>query len=197
MVHRNSFVVLLPRLVRTVTTVHPPSRHYNYATRRRPMAEARSPPTPEHEAIHISKKPRLDARGHLDVSTSDMEPKHDSQVAESSTSSQQASGKQQGKGKNKSKRKQKDKVPTVEPYSTEDVVYRDVQALLGEDVVRQAQEDGSDRNAPFERQQEVELVVSALSSNGEHVFLLNLQTLCGCMRRLACTCKRMCSCDYG
>lgn len=152
------------------------------------MAETRSPPTPEHNAVHINKKPRLDAPVHLDVSTSDVQLKHDSQVAESSTSAQlvSVSGKQQGKGKGKNKRKQKDKVPAIEPYSTEDVVYHDVQALLGEDVVRQAQEDGSDKVAPFERQQVVELVVSALSSNGEHVSPLNPQTLCGCMRRLAC-----------
>ena len=71
------------------------------------------------------------------------------------------------KSTNKSKRKRKDKRPAVEPYSTEDVIYQDVKALLGEEVVLKAQEDGSDVKAPVECQQELELVVSALSSNGE------------------------------
>ena len=63
------------------------------------------------------------------------------------------------------KKKMKHKLP--EPYSNEDVVYRDVVALLGQDIVQKIKQEGSDWSSPFKVQDEVELTVSALSSNGE------------------------------
>lgn len=76
-----------------------------------------------------------------------------------------AQGKKQG-GK-KSKKKQKHKLP--QPYSSDDVVHRDVIALLGQDAVDKVIEAGKDWDSPFKTGQEVELTVSTMSSNGECV----------------------------
>ncbi|KAH8101434.1 tRNA methyltransferase [Cristinia sonorae] len=126
------------------------------------MAESRSPPTPDKDHIHINKKPRLEPA--TDSDPVDLVPEdavQDNEVIESPSVPQQLAKSR------KNKRKQKDKIPAIESYSTEDVIYHDVKALLGEDVVAKAQEGEADSKAPFERQQELELVVSALSSNGE------------------------------
>ncbi|TCD71385.1 tRNA(m5U54)methyltransferase [Steccherinum ochraceum] len=136
------------------------------------MAEPHGPPTPDRDEVHLHKKPRLQddiktaasVAGPSDVPMD--EPIVDENIAESSSTPQQSNGKGP-KPRGKNKRRKKDKVPAIEPYSTEDVILHDVQALLGEDVVLKAQEAGEDLKAPFEKQQVVELVVSALSSNGE------------------------------
>ncbi|KAI0704326.1 S-adenosyl-L-methionine-dependent methyltransferase [Cytidiella melzeri] len=69
------------------------------------------------------------------------------------------------RGGRKDKRKVKHKLP--EPYSSEDVVHRDVIALLGKDLVDNLIEEGKDWTSPFGMKEEVELTVSSLSSNGE------------------------------
>ncbi|CCL98920.1 uncharacterized protein FIBRA_00927 [Fibroporia radiculosa] len=69
--------------------------------------------------------------------------------------------------KNKSKHKRM--VP--EPYTTEFVVARDAALLLGKESVDRASADATDWNAPFEPREEVELVVSCLSSTGDSLSL--------------------------
>lgn len=61
----------------------------------------------------------------------------------------------------------------VEPYSKEDIVRREVISLLGQEAVDKAVEEGTDWKAPFQQQEEVELVVSCLSAHG-----MSVQTLC-------------------
>ena len=63
------------------------------------------------------------------------------------------------------KKKQREDLP--EPCSPDDVLWRDVTALLGKDYVDSVLDDGSDRDSPFEFREEVELEVVALSSGGE------------------------------
>lgn len=66
--------------------------------------------------------------------------------------------------KKASKRKQRDQLP--EPCSSDDIIARDVAALLGQETVQSILADGTERSSPFEYGQELELVVSELSSNG-------------------------------
>jgi len=72
--------------------------------------------------------------------------------------------------KNESKRSQKRRqresgVP--EPCSPDDVLWRDVIAIVGQEAVNQASEDGTDFDSPFEYHQEVELEISSLCSSGK------------------------------
>jgi tRNA (uracil-5-)-methyltransferase len=53
-----------------------------------------------------------------------------------------------------------------EPYSTEDVLWRDVASVLGQDVVDEAVDEGTEWESPFGSKEEVELMVHSLSSNG-------------------------------
>lgn len=62
------------------------------------------------------------------------------------------------------KRKQKRILP--EPYSSEDVLWRDIVALLGDDTVDHALQQGTEWDSPFDFREEVEVEVSTLSSNG-------------------------------
>ncbi|KAG2753493.1 S-adenosyl-L-methionine-dependent methyltransferase [Suillus brevipes Sb2] len=63
------------------------------------------------------------------------------------------------------KRKQKRVLP--DPYSSEDVLWRDIVALLGDDTVAHALQHGTEWDSPFEFREEVEVEVSTLSSNGD------------------------------
>lgn len=63
------------------------------------------------------------------------------------------------------KRKQKRILP--EPYSSEDVLWHDIVALLGNDTVDHALQQGTEWNSPFDFREEVEVEVSTLSSNGD------------------------------
>lgn len=65
------------------------------------------------------------------------------------------------------KARQKQKRIKIEQYSSEDVVFQDVMNLLGNDVFEKAISDGSDWNSPFQHREEVQLVVSSLTSTGK------------------------------
>ncbi|KAF7969730.1 hypothetical protein HWV62_26078 [Athelia sp. TMB] len=58
-----------------------------------------------------------------------------------------------------------------EPYSNEDVLWHDVESVLGKDVVDAALEAGTEYEAPFEFREEVEVEVHSLSSNGDGLAL--------------------------
>ncbi|KAI0258674.1 S-adenosyl-L-methionine-dependent methyltransferase [Gloeopeniophorella convolvens] len=63
------------------------------------------------------------------------------------------------------KKKQKHAAP--DPGSAEDVVARDVLALLGKEAVEQAEADGTEWESPFGFREEVELAVSSIAPSGE------------------------------
>jgi hypothetical protein len=69
-----------------------------------------------------------------------------------------------------------------EPYSSEDVLWRDVVSLLGKDVVDETLEAGTEWDSPFEFKQEVEVEVSCLSSSGMSLILY-------CFHRPVCPTK--------
>jgi hypothetical protein len=64
------------------------------------------------------------------------------------------------------KRFKKRKYTPPEPGSSEDVISRQVVALLGEQVVASAEADGTDWASPFGFREQVELTVSSISSSG-------------------------------
>lgn len=76
-------------------------------------------------------------------------------------------GKKGVKGESKRARKRREKQKDLpELCSAEDVLWRDVIAVLGQDVVDKAMEEGVEFESPFEYHQEVELEVSSLCSSG-------------------------------
>lgn len=64
------------------------------------------------------------------------------------------------------KKRRGKKLGLPEPCSAEDVIWRDVTAILGQDVVDQALEDGTEFDSPYEFHQELEIEVSGICSNG-------------------------------
>jgi tRNA (uracil-5-)-methyltransferase len=75
----------------------------------------------------------------------------------------------QSKGKQEMRkaRKKKQKHVPPEPYSNEDVLWRDIIDLLGSDTADKATEGGTDWESPFEYREEVTLVVSKIASSGQ------------------------------
>lgn len=89
----------------------------------------------------------------------------------------------QSKKAAKKSRKQKGKEP--EPGTSEDLVLREVRALLGNETVEEAQEAEWEFESPFEFREEVEVVVSAMSSTGERSFEVMFPLQCCASRGLA------------
>ncbi|RDB19521.1 tRNA (uracil(54)-C(5))-methyltransferase [Hypsizygus marmoreus] len=82
-------------------------------------------------------------------------------------------GKHGSKGESRRAKKRREKEAQLpEICSTEDVLWRDVIAVLGKDVVDKALEDGTAFDSPFEYHQEVELEISSICSSGEAIALL-------------------------
>ncbi|KAF9235845.1 S-adenosyl-L-methionine-dependent methyltransferase [Melanogaster broomeanus] len=69
----------------------------------------------------------------------------------------------------KAKKKQKHSLP--DPYSSDDVLWHDVVSLLGEGNVDRVIAEGTEWDAPFGIRDELEVVVSQLSSNGDALAL--------------------------
>ncbi|KIK95989.1 hypothetical protein PAXRUDRAFT_139490 [Paxillus rubicundulus Ve08.2h10] len=69
----------------------------------------------------------------------------------------------------KAKKKPKHKLP--DPYSSDDVLWRDVVSLLGEQDVARMTAEGTQWDAPLGFRDELEVVVSRLSSNGDALAL--------------------------
>ncbi|KAI6110154.1 hypothetical protein EDD16DRAFT_1435305, partial [Pisolithus croceorrhizus] len=64
----------------------------------------------------------------------------------------------------KEKKRRKHALP--EPCSAEDVLWRDIISLLGSEIIGQRTAQGMEWESPFGFREELEVVVSALSSNG-------------------------------
>ncbi|KAI0932816.1 hypothetical protein AcW1_000168 [Taiwanofungus camphoratus] len=134
------------------------------------MSEAQIRPHPESEATSPDdappeKKPRLDSvLPALQDNNLGLHMSSDPDTVSVNPPIIKFTHSQMKKGKRKDK-KQKHLPP--EPYSAEDVVAKDVATLLGEAAVTQAVTDATEWDPPFEQKEEVELVVSCLSSTGE------------------------------
>ncbi|KAG5639174.1 hypothetical protein H0H81_006078 [Sphagnurus paluster] len=73
------------------------------------------------------------------------------------------------KTESKRSKKRRGRTALPEPCSAEDVIWRDIIAVLGEDAVDKAAEEGAEFNSPFEFHQEVVLEVASICSNGEAI----------------------------
>lgn len=69
----------------------------------------------------------------------------------------------------KAKKKKKQKRTLPEPYSNEDVLWRDITELLGAAAVDKAIADKKEWDSPFEYREEVQLVVASLTPGGASV----------------------------
>lgn len=119
--------------------------------------------SPSQESGHIVKKPRLqlDADDSLTVTSQT----GTTIGAETSNPKPKEPRPQSNKQRKKASRKRKNKRELPEPCSAEDVISRDVAALLGAEIEK-AVHEGSDWDSPLELQTELEVVVSELSSSG-------------------------------
>ncbi|KAJ7237562.1 tRNA methyltransferase [Mycena haematopus] len=75
-----------------------------------------------------------------------------------------ASGKAVGQSKTQKRKAQYNSLP--EPCSPEDILWREINDVLGENYVNAALTDGTDRDSPFEYHQELEMQVVAICSTG-------------------------------
>lgn len=67
------------------------------------------------------------------------------------------------------RKNQKAKKALPEPCSADDVMWKDVVALLGKDTIDAAMEGGSEFDSPFEFLEEVELDIVSLCPNGKSI----------------------------
>lgn len=124
-------------------------------------AQTRPRPDGEDESLLLTpaeKKPRLEiseSTATIDVDVDFSEPP---KVSGNDKAPKKVSRKQKRK-------KQKHALP--EPYSGEDVLWRDVISVLGQDYVDEAIKNESEWDSPFEFREEVDLEVSSLGSSGE------------------------------
>ena len=109
----------------------------------------------------IGKKPRLEE--HAEAPVTD-------QVQGLSMAGTTSKGKKTTRKEARKAKKKGLHIPP-EPYSTEDVLWRDVVTVLGQDVVDTAVNEGTEWDSPFEFREEVELMVHSLSSNGTRLQL--------------------------
>ena len=120
----------------------------------RPLSEVEVDPS--EILTSVGKKPRLD-----------IEAEHPEEQAVASTSMAKpkpANAEKQSKQKALKKKKKKHLPP--EPYSHDDVLWRDVRDLLGAGVADGIIEDGKEWESPFQYGEELEVEVSTISSTG-------------------------------
>jgi tRNA (uracil-5-)-methyltransferase len=67
------------------------------------------------------------------------------------------------------KNKHKNKLP--EPYSSEDVMWRDVVDLLGSATIEKAAEEGHDWHSPFEHGEEVQVQITNIAPTGKSCYI--------------------------
>ncbi|KAH7884083.1 tRNA methyltransferase [Phlebopus sp. FC_14] len=115
------------------------------------------PPSDQEDSVPAEKRPRIDA-GYTHPSATYIENASNAQGAQ-----------RQSKKRVKKEKKKRHELP--DPYSSEDVLWRDVVALLGEETAERSISEGTEWDAPFGFREEVEVVVSSLSSNGDALAL--------------------------
>ena len=125
----------------------------------RPLSEVDVVPT--EVLTSVGKKPRLD----IQVERSEKQAVASTSTA-TTTKQKPANGEKQSKKKASKKKKQKRLPP--EPYSHDDVLWKDVRDLLGSGVADGIIEEGKEWESPFQYGEEVEVEVSAISSTGMH-----------------------------
>ena len=129
----------------------------------RPLSEV--DPEPNQVMTSAEKKPRLE----VEVEPTGKTPIASTSTRPTTTKQEQTNGKTRSKKKPAKKRKHRNLPP--EPYSHEDVLWRDVRDLLGVDVADRIIEEGNEWQSPFQPWEELEVEVSAISSTGAPLHL--------------------------
>jgi hypothetical protein len=124
----------------------------------RPLSEADLDPNQVLKSAE--KKPRLQVEHELSEQQTIA-----STSTRAATKPEQETGETQVKKKKWMKRKAKKRLPP-EPYSREDVLWKDVHDLLGADVADRIIEEGNEWESPFQHGEELRVEVSAISSTG-------------------------------
>jgi len=106
----------------------------------------------------VEKKPRLE----IEVGRSEGQGVASTSTA--TTKPKPANGEKQSRKKASKKKKRKHLPP--EPYSHDDVLWRDVRDLLGAEVADGVIDEVKEWESPFQHGEEVEVEVSAISSTG-------------------------------
>jgi hypothetical protein len=123
-----------------------------------------------------AKKPRLLSPSEpqsvitLDASASGTDKADFPDQVKSFEASSKLSTKQDAPLKKSVKKRKNRKLAMPEPYSHDDVLWHDIMAVLGKDVVSKAIEDGVEFDSPHKFHDEVELTVAALTSHGTSIF---------------------------
>ena len=121
----------------------------------RPLSEVEA--DPGEILTSAEKKPRLDTQA---------ERSEGQAVASTSTAGTITTTAKQKPAKKKSSKRKKQKNLPPEPYSHEDVLWRDARDLLGAEVADGIIKEGKEWESPFEYGEELEVEVSAVSSTG-------------------------------
>ena len=138
------------------STVRTPRNMPEVVPQTRPHSEVSE--DPGEVLASTEKKPRLE----IEVSHSEGPLVASTSTAPAATRQKQASS---GGKKSKKKTGKRGRVPP-EPYSPDDVLWRDVRDLLGADVADKIIEEGNEWESPFNYEEELEVEVSAISSTG-------------------------------
>lgn len=128
----------------------------------RPLSEVDADPS--EVLTSVEKRQRLDGQVERSVEQAIAST---STAATTTTKRKPANGEKQSKKKASRKKKQKHLPP--EPYSHDDVLWRDVRDLLGSEVADGIIEEGKEWDSPFQYGEELEVEVSAISSTGTHL----------------------------
>jgi len=131
----------------------------------RPLSEVDV--VPSEVLISVGKKPRLD----IQVERSEEQAVVSTSTA---TTTKQKPANREKQSKKKASKKKKQKRLPPEPYSQDDVLWRDVRDLLGSGVADGTIEEGKEWESPFQYGEEVEVEVLTISSTGTdlHIYFL-------------------------
>jgi hypothetical protein len=113
----------------------------------------------------LEKKQRLDAPTQTDNDARHSKPATNTQASAPSERAQKPTQKRQSNAKQKRKAK-KHKHTLPDSGTSEDVVFKEVEELLGKQYVDAQVEAGTEWSAPFTLYEEVELLVKSMSSSG-------------------------------
>lgn len=128
----------------------------------RQMSEAKTRSQPdfvEGSAQHIEKKLRLDDHAAAPAPAETADPEAPKVKVPSK------------KDLKRARRRERALHTLPEPYSNEDVLWKDIVGVLGQETVDSALEDGTEYESPFQFKDEIEVDVKDISSSGAFTFL--------------------------
>ena len=131
----------------------------------RPLSEVEADPT--ETLTSVEKKPRLDV---------EVERSEEQSIPSTSTAKQKPANAGKQPKQRASKKKKKKQLPP-EPYSHDDVLWRDVRDLLGVGVADGIIKEGKEWESPFQYGEELEVEVSTISSTGTHFYYSPVSTV--------------------